>query len=603
MTISVAIIARNSEDVIGRCLESVKGADQIVVVDTGSDTDKTIEIAKSYGAETYTYYECNEPKTKDGLFMNFSMPRNFAIEKCTSTHILTIDCDEELLSDIEDMRKFNGDALSVLCVSGMNREEHRQPRLYRNRSDIRWKGAAHNYLTTPTPIYSEHKIKYHWNNQKKKDPDRTFRILKRWVKDNPRECTRELYYLAKEYYKRGIKDKSERAIRKYIKRSSFDSEKADAYLLLCFLLQARKDNKGALNAAMSAISINPQFSEAYRVLSELSNDVNRLKWAHISTKATDSGTLFKRVDRRRRVTILSDIDYAGCGYKNMLAVKFATKNNIDIEALTLTPGQGTDKFFIKTGPALLEVGKEVAMDRIQSSDVIHFQCDRPMNNFGEIPLPDVPKVQVVGGSFFRKMDAGLIPGVCFDKYQIEDYKVDKLFAITPDLCYENIGWMPHAWIDFNYTYKPGGKFRIVHIPSDPHKKGTALILKAIERLGRKDVEFICETGISYQRSLELKKTAHLYIDQMVIWAYSQAAVEAMSFGVPVVSGIDASLYPPECPVVDVTIKRSADNIAKAIDDVLDWGILRSLSAQSYEYAKILHGGMGKTWMELYKSLT
>ena len=45
-TLSAIIITLNEERNIGRCLESVKWADEIIVVDSGS-TDKTIEIAES----------------------------------------------------------------------------------------------------------------------------------------------------------------------------------------------------------------------------------------------------------------------------------------------------------------------------------------------------------------------------------------------------------------------------------------------------------------------------------------------------------------------------------------------------------------------------
>jgi glycosyltransferase involved in cell wall biosynthesis len=50
MTVSVAIIARNEESVIGRCLDNLDGAvDEIVLVDTGSD-DATKQIARQHGA-------------------------------------------------------------------------------------------------------------------------------------------------------------------------------------------------------------------------------------------------------------------------------------------------------------------------------------------------------------------------------------------------------------------------------------------------------------------------------------------------------------------------------------------------------------------------
>src|SRR3989338_2345040 len=50
--ISVCIITHNEESNIRRCLESVKWAEEIVVVDSGS-TDKTVEICREYTDKVY----------------------------------------------------------------------------------------------------------------------------------------------------------------------------------------------------------------------------------------------------------------------------------------------------------------------------------------------------------------------------------------------------------------------------------------------------------------------------------------------------------------------------------------------------------------------
>jgi glycosyltransferase involved in cell wall biosynthesis len=52
-TLSVAIITLNEEANLARTLSSVQFADEVVVVDSGS-TDRTLEVAKSFGAKTFT---------------------------------------------------------------------------------------------------------------------------------------------------------------------------------------------------------------------------------------------------------------------------------------------------------------------------------------------------------------------------------------------------------------------------------------------------------------------------------------------------------------------------------------------------------------------
>jgi len=52
-TLSIAIVALNEEANLGRVLESVRWADEIIVVDSGS-TDRTCDIAREYGARVVT---------------------------------------------------------------------------------------------------------------------------------------------------------------------------------------------------------------------------------------------------------------------------------------------------------------------------------------------------------------------------------------------------------------------------------------------------------------------------------------------------------------------------------------------------------------------
>ena len=85
-TLSVCIIAKNEENNLLRCLESIKGiADEVILVDTGS-FDKTISIAEKYNAKIIEF-----PWGK-----NFSTARNKALEMATKDWILCLDCDEAL---------------------------------------------------------------------------------------------------------------------------------------------------------------------------------------------------------------------------------------------------------------------------------------------------------------------------------------------------------------------------------------------------------------------------------------------------------------------------------------------------------------------------
>ena len=88
MTLSIAIVSLNEEANLDRTLESVKWADEIIVVDSGS-TDRTCEIARQYGAKVVL-----EP------WRGYAAQKNFAIEHCTKTWVLSLDADEEISSDL-----------------------------------------------------------------------------------------------------------------------------------------------------------------------------------------------------------------------------------------------------------------------------------------------------------------------------------------------------------------------------------------------------------------------------------------------------------------------------------------------------------------------
>jgi len=86
MSISLCIIVKDEEKLIKNCLNSVKNIyDEIIVIDTGSK-DKTINIAKKFGAEIYEF-EWND---------NFSDARNFSLQKATKDWILIMDADETM---------------------------------------------------------------------------------------------------------------------------------------------------------------------------------------------------------------------------------------------------------------------------------------------------------------------------------------------------------------------------------------------------------------------------------------------------------------------------------------------------------------------------
>jgi len=87
--ISLAMIVKNEEKYLDRCLKSAAHmVDEIVVVDTGS-TDRTVEIASGYGARIYHFEWVDD----------FAAARNYSLEHVTGDWVLVLDADQYFVED------------------------------------------------------------------------------------------------------------------------------------------------------------------------------------------------------------------------------------------------------------------------------------------------------------------------------------------------------------------------------------------------------------------------------------------------------------------------------------------------------------------------
>ncbi len=89
MTLTVALITANEELNIRECMENVKWADEIVIVDSGSK-DKTQAISKEF-----------TPNVFEIPFENFAKQKNAALAKATMDWIFLIDADERMTEELK----------------------------------------------------------------------------------------------------------------------------------------------------------------------------------------------------------------------------------------------------------------------------------------------------------------------------------------------------------------------------------------------------------------------------------------------------------------------------------------------------------------------
>src|SRR5690625_1373316 len=145
--LSVCMIVKDEERVLDRCLESIHGiADEIVVVDTGS-IDKTKEITAKYTDKLYDFEWVND----------FSKARNYSASKATGKWILVIDADEYV--DRESFKKFKDDlqinppkrginAVEIINFVGASKStaKNYHTRLYKNDGKIKFYRPIHELL-------------------------------------------------------------------------------------------------------------------------------------------------------------------------------------------------------------------------------------------------------------------------------------------------------------------------------------------------------------------------------------------------------------------------------------------------------------------------
>ncbi|MBN1213695.1 MAG: tetratricopeptide repeat protein [candidate division Zixibacteria bacterium] len=152
VSLSACLMVKDEEELLPGCLDSVRDwVDEIIIVDTGS-TDRTIEIAESYGAKIF-----HQPW--EG---NFSKHRNYSIEQATCDWILIIDADERICQEdvpllVEHLNRGQAPIIAI-NVYNVYRDKNQSTtflpseRLFRRELNLRYDGIVHNQLKLPAGV-------------------------------------------------------------------------------------------------------------------------------------------------------------------------------------------------------------------------------------------------------------------------------------------------------------------------------------------------------------------------------------------------------------------------------------------------------------------
>ena len=200
-TISLCMIVRDEEDVLGRCLSSVADlVDEIILVDTGSK-DRTKEIAQAFTGQVFDF-----PWIDD-----FAAARNFSFSHAHCAYCMWLDADDVLApADREKFLRLKaglGEDVDVVMLpyyTGFDSQgrvtfSYYRERIVRNHAGMAWKGAVHEVIETKGKVrYGDCGITH--QKLHPADPDRNLRIFEKLLAQGTALDPRQQFYYGRELY-------------------------------------------------------------------------------------------------------------------------------------------------------------------------------------------------------------------------------------------------------------------------------------------------------------------------------------------------------------------------------------------------------------------
>ena len=263
ITVSLCMIVKNEEDVIARCLNSVKDiVDEIIIVDTGS-TDNTKEIAKGFTNKIFDFNWIND----------FSAARNHSFSKATMDYILWLDADDVILE--EDRTKFKQlkknldptvDIVMMKYNVGFDAQGNAnfsffRERLSKSAGNYLWYEPVHEYLQISGNII---KADICITHKKKNTPihGRNLAIYEEIISQGTELTTRGLYYYARELKDNGRYDDAIKYFNKFLNSEKGwleDNITACSELAKCYSIN--NDSKNSLRAMIRSMEYDTPRAE------------------------------------------------------------------------------------------------------------------------------------------------------------------------------------------------------------------------------------------------------------------------------------------------------------------------------------------------------
>jgi tetratricopeptide (TPR) repeat protein len=265
------MIVKNEAAHLGRCLQSVAGhVDEIVIVDTGS-TDGTQAIAERHAARLFDFAWRDD----------FAAARQYAFDQAGGDWVVWVDADDVVVGaeHIRPQAAAAPEALGAFYwryVTGRDRWgnatcEFWRERCVRNDGTFRWEGRIHEVLVAQRPwqtlrtpdVVVEHRSTDEPGAAKQA---RNLAILEADYAATTAPSPRLLYYLAREEAAAGRPEQALAHFDEYLQIAGWDDERYLAQVQVADLLCGQERFGDAIDANLQALKICPHWPNAYFAL-------------------------------------------------------------------------------------------------------------------------------------------------------------------------------------------------------------------------------------------------------------------------------------------------------------------------------------------------
>lgn len=275
------MIVKNESATLERCLNSASSlADEIIVVDTGSDDD-TREIAKRFTDKVYDFEWTDD----------FSAARNFSFSKANSDYIMWLDADDVIpansISVLKELKNtILGDINAVFMpyavsfdVQGNCSMKYYRERWLRRAAGFMWAEPVHEAIAVSGKhIYFDGAVIEH-RKIKESATGRNLKIIEKQIERGPISPRMKFYY-GRELMFAGRTEDAAAVFREFLAdKNGWQENSLTACLDLSRCLEDLGDEKGALESAFEGFLYAPPRAEHLCRIGELFLKAKRLNEA------------------------------------------------------------------------------------------------------------------------------------------------------------------------------------------------------------------------------------------------------------------------------------------------------------------------------------